>query len=205
MESNRIRNLMRLRDKLESTIIVTGQMILCPDTKELFFDQSESERVQITDVIWLDTDAERLSITPIDKKIYIIKETFHIWSYSDNNWIDLTNKADTSSLIEEGVYTPVTSDAVFQALKLKANNSIGKEIIISVDDWDDNNLAKITVEGITENNNVIVSPKITQDEDYTELYSDSNIKCIIQENQSLTFQCESKPTEAVKVSIIILG
>lgn len=117
----RFKGLMIYRKTLAETPVVLGQMILCPDTRELFFDSSDADRVQITDTLWLSTNEERESITPIENKIYIVRESCHLWTFVNGEWCDLTNQTDVSDEIEEGVNTPITSDAVYKALILKAD------------------------------------------------------------------------------------
>lgn len=117
----RFKGLMLYQSDLKTTDIIPGQMILCPDSQELFADVPEFNRVQITDIVWVNTNTERLALNPVPYKIYIVKETCHLWSYVNNEWCDLTNSEDVSEEIEEGDHLPISADAVYKALLLKAD------------------------------------------------------------------------------------
>ena len=117
----RFKGLMIYRNTLNDTPIVLGQMVLCPDSRELFFDASDADRVQITDIYWLNTDSERRATTPTENKIYIVRETCHIWTHTNGDWCDLTNQVDLSENPEDGNHHPISSDAVYKALLLKAD------------------------------------------------------------------------------------
>lgn len=57
----------------------------------------------------------------------------------------------------------------------------------------------ITANGVTATNTVIVSPAPSSINDY----ADSGIVCTTQATNSLTFTCETQPTSAVTVNIVI--
>lgn len=54
--------------------------------------------------------------------------------------------------------------------------------------------------GVTASNVVIISPAATSQD----AYSAAGVKCTAQGNSSLTFSCESIPTEALSVNVVIL-
>ena len=57
-----------------------------------------------------------------------------------------------------------------------------------------------TASGVAEGNIVIISPAPTSQD----AYSAAGVKCTAQGNSSLTFSCESIPTEALSVNVVIL-
>lgn len=67
-----------------------GQIIFAEDSCRLYWDISNSLRKEITDLIRLNTDAQRSTITPIEDKFYLTKDTMHLWVYSGGLWYDLT-------------------------------------------------------------------------------------------------------------------
>ena len=58
----------------------------------------------------------------------------------------------------------------------------------------------ITASGVAAGNVVIISPAATSQD----AYSAAGVKCTAQGNSSLTFSCESIPTEALSVNVVIL-
>lgn len=91
-----------LRSIVENTElvpIVPGQYLICTDSGDLFYDIADSKRVHLTDIIDLETDAERTAIlVPIDKT-YFVKSTGHFWRYLKGAWVDLSALASGSSSI----------------------------------------------------------------------------------------------------------
>lgn len=67
-----------------------GQIIFAEDSRRLFWDLSNTERREITDLIKLNSDSQRTTITPIEDKFYLTKDTMHLWIYSGGLWYDLT-------------------------------------------------------------------------------------------------------------------
>lgn len=81
----------------EQIPLVPGQYLICTDTGDLYYDTADSRRKHLTDIIDLDTDAERVAIlVPLDK-IYFIKDTGHFWRYLAGAWVDLTTLASGGS------------------------------------------------------------------------------------------------------------
>lgn len=83
------------KSSLQAQAIQNGYIYFVEDTKELFFD-FDSKRVEIKDILILDTDAERTSIlfTPLNK-FYFCLDTQVLWLYKDGQWfqvsVDLSN------------------------------------------------------------------------------------------------------------------
>ena len=68
-----------LRDALSSTPIDIGQVIYCTDTIELFYDDSNNTRIQLSVQI-LQTESDRLALGSPEEKIYfVLFQTFQIW------------------------------------------------------------------------------------------------------------------------------
>lgn len=63
-----------------------------------------------------------------------------------------------------------------------------------------NNQQTVTVQGVTTNSSVIVSP----DADSFTAYGEAGIYCSAQATNSLTFTCESVPTAALTVNVLII-
>lgn len=63
-----------------------------------------------------------------------------------------------------------------------------------------NNSQTVNVTGVTANNNVIVAPAPASQADYTA----AGIICTAQANNSLTFTCQSVPSSAITVNVLII-
>lgn len=70
---------------------VAGQMISCSDTGELYFDTIKNGRQSIADLIIVENDEARTSLTkPLSNKLYLVKDTNYIWRYDGSAWNQLT-------------------------------------------------------------------------------------------------------------------
>lgn len=85
-------------------------------------------------------------------------------------------------------------------IKLGAVNMVTKTVTLSTYNWS-SNTQTVNVTGVTASNTILVgySP-----ESY-EAYSDAAIRCVGQDNNTLTFSCESKPSVNVSVNVVILN
>lgn len=71
--------------------VTAGQMISCSDTGELYFDTIKNGRQSIADLIIVENDAARTSLTkPLSNKLYLVKNTNYIWRYDGATWVQLT-------------------------------------------------------------------------------------------------------------------
>ena len=71
--------------------VVAGQMISCSDTGELYFDTIKNGRQSIADLIIVENDQARTSLTkPLSNKLYLVKSTNYIWRYDGKAWNQLT-------------------------------------------------------------------------------------------------------------------
>ena len=81
-----------LDSQLANIKIVAGSTIYTRDTGKHFIDISDTERVQISDIIYIDTDKERIALlAPLPDKLYITRDTNKVWVYSvkTDKWICL--------------------------------------------------------------------------------------------------------------------
>lgn len=71
--------------------VVAGQMISCSDTGELYFDTIKNGRQSVADLIIVENDQARTSLTkPLSNKLYLVKSTNYIWRYDGKAWNQLT-------------------------------------------------------------------------------------------------------------------
>ena len=124
-----------LDSQLANIKIVAGSTIYTRDTGKHFIDISDTERVQISDIIYIDTDKERTALlAPLPDKLYITRDTNKVWVYSvkSDKWvclnIDTTYTAGTGITIDgttinnSGVRA-VTAGASANKININTNGS----------------------------------------------------------------------------------
>lgn len=100
--------------------------------------------------------------------------------------------------IERGGTGAITArDAL---INLGAMSMISRTIMLNVDAWNGNEQT-VSVNGVTANNVVVVSPRPTFD-DYT-AYTESRIRCSAQFDGGLIFACDEVPSMIVTVNVAI--
>lgn len=75
--------------------ISEGQFLMTSDTKNVFYDLA-SERLQLTDIIELDTEMQRQAIIAPLNKFYFVKDTGSLWRYN-NGWLEWKQGGGSSS------------------------------------------------------------------------------------------------------------
>ena len=78
--------------------------------------------------------------------------------------------------------------------------SVAVTALLYADNWE-RNLQAVSASGVTESNNIIVSPH----PDYYSEYTAANIRAVSQSNGSVEFECDTVPSGLVEVSILIVG
>ena len=77
---------------IDTIPVMSGQVIYVRDAQQLYFDSLNGTRVQIRDVIFLDTDAQRTAIVAPLEKLYFVKATGVLWAYNDG-WVAISGGA----------------------------------------------------------------------------------------------------------------
>lgn len=117
--------LLKLAETVESQLpsvpLTDGQLVFVKDTRQLKWDV-DSQRLDITDTIFLETDAEREELlTPLDNKVYVVKETQRQWFWTGTEWKELKAQDDNIVKIVRQVAVPIegwTGDAAPYSLTL---------------------------------------------------------------------------------------
>ena len=78
--------------------------------------------------------------------------------------------------------------------------SVAVTALLYADNWE-RNLQAVSASGVTESNNIIVSPH----PDYYSEYTSANIRAVSQSNGSVEFECDTVPSGNVQVNILIVG
>ena len=77
------------KSDIDSQPIKAGGILVSKDSKELFFDTVDNQRIRIGDLIYLEKETDRTSLlTPMPEKLYYVKETDMIWyyNYTEMEW-----------------------------------------------------------------------------------------------------------------------
>ena len=98
------------------------------------------------------------------------------------------------------------SGSTYDIKDAEARNSINSKatmstvsVTINAADWSSNTCTK-TVSGVTASNTVIVSSDVSSIDNYCE----AGVKATVQAVDSLTFTCETTPSVALSVNVVIL-
>ena len=99
------------------------------------------------------------------------------------------NEATTKGYVDTAI-----SDAIDNV------KSVAKTATLAAGSWS-NNAQTVVVEGVTEDNNIIV----TGNPDCIEAWTNAGVYCSAQDANALTFTCTDVPTEELTANILILG
>lgn len=96
---------------LETIPIKAGQLIYCTDTLNLYHDTSVLARNQISDYIFLNTEADKdMILAPVVGKFYFVKESRITYIHDGDDWINIdavfsTSDSTTYSGLVAGILT----------------------------------------------------------------------------------------------------
>ena len=121
--------------------------------------------------------------------------------------VDPTPTSGSTNLVTSGgvnafVYaiTSPLGNGISQLSETKANLSVARSVTIEVADWN-NGVATKSVTGVTASNNIVVSPAPSS---FT-AYAEAVIRATAQGSGTVTFTCDSEPTDDVTVNVMIVG
>lgn len=78
--------------------IVPGRYLICTDSGDVYYDTADSVRKHLTDIIDLETEAERQAIlAPLDK-FYFVKETATFWRFLGSSWMSLSSSGGSDAV-----------------------------------------------------------------------------------------------------------
>lgn len=78
-----------IESKAQSTNTIPlkeGQFLMTTDTKNIFYDLS-GNRIQLTDILELNTESERQGLIAPVNKFYFVKGTGTLWRYNNGTWL----------------------------------------------------------------------------------------------------------------------
>lgn len=125
-----------------------------------------------------------------------------IVSYSvSRQGVDGTGTGTVQSVSYNGVvYNNVDDSGNLPLNNIQAQH-ITASVTIAVVDWNDSTTCTKVVNGVTPNNSVIIAPAPTS----FALYASSGIRATAQGTNQLTFACNSTPSDAITVNVLILN
>lgn len=121
-------------------------------------------------------------------------ESFFI---NHNNSIKQINKNNiTLDIISGGTGA---KDVINARANLEAQKQhVSSVVTLSIGEWDEN-VQTVYIDGVTEDNTVIVAPTPSS----RTVYMEADVRCSAQSNKSLTFECEEKPKIELTVNVLI--
>lgn len=116
-----------------------------------------------------------------------------------NGVLNLPDENNILSVTMGGVnYTPSKDGNIILPNYLQEGETSSTSIILSVSGWVNNTQTINNVKGVSAHNNIFVAPAGNP-----KAYADAGIYCSAQNTNSLTFVCETVPTENIIVNIQI--
>lgn len=114
-----------IKDEIYYIDIIPGQLILCTDTNESYFDTDEEARILLEDIIYLNKENEKEKvISPLLNRVYVVKETGTIYRY-EGTWFRIE---DSRTLI----CTVFKNDEYIPTTLMKNGTSIAPRTLASV-------------------------------------------------------------------------
>lgn len=135
------------------------------------------------------------------------KKWANVYTTKINNGADITVPNTTGTMVvadytgaTQGQVLTLNSSGNAEWATPSGGGSTGTTASLVVANWS-SNTQTVNVTGVTASNNVIVAPAPASQADYTA----AGIICTAQANNSLTFSCQTVPTSAITVNVLILN
>lgn len=156
-----------------------GRFLISSDTQSIFYDLQD-KRINLTDIIPLDTESQREAIlAPLDK-FYFVKESCTLWRYVNGKWKDWPSG-------------------------ISGGGTKAYSAILAVNKWVDNQQV-MRVEGLSATQNGVIG--LSQDVSAVEIESAGNACMYVsdQEDGALTISLGGdKPTCDIPVTLILFS
>lgn len=155
-----------------------GRFLIASDTRNIFYDLGD-KRIQLTDIITLDTEAQREAIlAPLDK-FYFVRASCTLWRYANGEWQDWPSGG--------------------------SGGSRDVHYVLTVAGWGENVQYNVPIEGLTATQNGIAV--LSQGASQAEREAAANADMYIsgQADGSLTItRGGDKPTCDIPITVILL-
>lgn len=76
---------------INSLPIKPGQLIYVKDTRKALFDSSDNTRIDLGDIVILDTETDRATLAnPVPDKLYLVIASKQLYVYEKSAWVTAT-------------------------------------------------------------------------------------------------------------------
>jgi len=99
-----------VESKVRDTSIIPikdGQFLMTSDTKCIFYDLGD-KRIQLTDILEIDTEQERQGLLAPVNKFYFVKDTGSLWKYHNGVWREWPS-AGAGSVVSRAIDLTLTA------------------------------------------------------------------------------------------------
>ena len=154
-----------------------GQFLMTSDTNSIYYDFAEG-RKRLTDIIELDTEAQRQAILVPISKFYFVKDTGKLWRYNNGDWLDMT--------------------------KGGGGGTRSVHITLTVAGWGSNVQYVVPVEGLTADQNGVVG--LSQDISQAEREAAASADMYVSDQADGSFTITrggDKPTRDIPITLIL--
>lgn len=160
-----LRPIETIESRLSDIPIQSGQLIFCTDTNDIYMDNSEHDRVHMTDIIKLKTEDDRRSIfVPLIGKIYLVEESNILYTHNGMDWETIS--MDICVDIEDIPYNQLIPGILQKKGQVYAPRTLGS--VVYMED------GKTLNETITELKKLAVRPILTTLRKTVKITTDTN-------------------------------
>lgn len=148
-----------VRSNLPNVNIVNGQITLCTDTKEYYYDNGNTVRIQSSDIEVLNKDSDRITmLKPVEDTVYIVDETSCIYRYKDGSWSQVVTSDKIADIVT--AYTEMITETMTYRGKVIAPRTHTRAIYTAEGDLLEDVIKNITSVGLVQD--VITATKDNQ-------------------------------------------
>ena len=151
------------------------QFLIVTHPGDIFYD-FDGTRVQLTDILVVDTESQRLALTSPFEKFYFVKRSGVLWRYNNGSWV-----------------------------KCSGGGSTSVDKVLTVAAWSDNKQS-VAISGLTADQNGIVGLSQSVSLEEREAAETASLYVCGQEDGSFTIAIGGdKPTCDIPITVILFG
>lgn len=151
------------------------QFLIVTDSGDIFYD-FDGTRVQLTDILVVDTESQRLALISPFEKFYFVKKSGVLWRYNNGSWV-----------------------------KCSGGGSTSVDKVLTVAAWSDNKQS-VAISGLTADQNGIVGLSQSVSLEEREAAETASLYVCGQEDGSFTIAIGGdKPTCDIPITVILFG
>ena len=136
------------RSSISSQSIINGQITICDDSKEIFYDNGNTVRVLTDSITTIATENDRITMqSPKENMVYIVNESNTIYRYRDGVWSTIIRSDEIADLVT--VYTEMTTATLYDHDKPVAPRTLASCVYTKSGDRVEDYIRNITSIGMT--------------------------------------------------------